>query len=549
MKLKRTILGPVLVAAVAFVSGGWLLQRQVVAVDGGVDGRIFNEILNRVSRDYVDEHSPDELYQMAVDGMLRELGDPHTSFMSRKAYEDLRVQTTGEYGGLGIQIAERNGWITVIAPLPGTPAERAGMQAGDRIIEVEGESTEGWSDEEAVNVLRGPKGSPVSIRVARPGVSEPIPFTIVRDEIRVKSVRYAYMLEPGIGIARLDVFAETSTSELQRAIDELRGQGMKSLILDLRTNPGGLLDQGVQVADLFLEPGQAIVETRGRDARANETFHASTAESMDGTPIVVLVDSYSASASEIVAGALQDHDRALVIGAPTFGKGSVQTLFPLSGGNFLKMTTGRWYTPVGRSIQKESSASEEEMLALLEEEEAISDEGHPIPAGEAIDTVAREAYTTDSGRIVYGGGGIVPDLIVRQDTMTDAEREFFTTIARGGSAFNDAIFRFAVDFVRENPDLEPNFPVTDAMLDRFYDRLVEGGVEIDRAEFDGADSWLRRRIGQEVALAKFGSSVASQRANVDDRVVQTAVDLLRNADSQQALFDQVAERRQQQAAR
>src|SRR5690606_33406276 len=177
--------------------------------------------------------------------------------------------------------------------------------------------------------------------------------------------------------------------------------------------------------------------------------------------------------------------------------------FPLSGGNFLKMTTGRWYTPVGRSIQKESSASEEEMLALLEEEEAISDEGHPIPAGEAIDTVAREAYTTDSGRIVYGGGGIVPDLIVRQDTMTDAEREFFTTIARGGSAFNDAIFRFAVDFVRENPDLEPNFPVTDAMLDRFYDRLVEGGVEIDRAEFDGADSWLRRRIGQEVALAKF----------------------------------------------
>lgn len=547
MKLKRTILGPVLVAAVAFVSGGWLLQRQVVAVDGGVDGRIFNEILNRVSRDYVDEHSPDELYQMAVDGMLRELGDPHTSFMSRKAYEDLRVQTTGEYGGLGIQIAERNGWITVIAPLPGTPAERAGMQAGDRIIEVEGESTEGWSDEEAVNVLRGPKGSPVTISVARPGVSEPIPFTIIRDEIRVQSVPYAYMLEPGIGIARLNVFAETSTQELQRAIDSLRTEGMESLILDLRTNPGGLLDQGVQVADLFLQPGQAIVETRGRDARVNETFSASTAESMDGTPIVVLVDSYSASASEIVAGALQDHDRALVIGAPTFGKGSVQTLFPLSGGNFLKMTTGRWYTPVGRSIQKESSNGEEDLVALLEEE-AIAEEGHPIPAGEAVDTAARQPYRTDSGRIVYGGGGIVPDLIVRQDTMTDAEREFFTSIARGGSAFNDAIFRFALDYVRENPDLEPNFPVTESMLDTFYQRLVDGGVELDREEFDGAESWLSRRIGQEISLSKFGSSVASQRANANDRVVQTAVDLLRNAESQQALFDRV-EARQQQAAR
>src|SRR5690554_7971393 len=165
MKLKRTVLGPVLVAAVAFVSGGWLLQRQVAVNDGGVDVRIFEEILSRVNRDYVDEHSRDQLYQMAVDGLLRELGDPHTSFMSREAYEALRVQTTGEYGGLGIQIAERGGWITVIAPLPDTPAERAGIRAGDRIIEVEGASTEGWTDQEAVNVLRGRKGEPVSIRV------------------------------------------------------------------------------------------------------------------------------------------------------------------------------------------------------------------------------------------------------------------------------------------------------------------------------------------------------------------------------------------------
>lgn len=537
MKLKRTVLGPVLVAAVAFVSGGWLLQRQVAIAENGVDGRVFEEILSRVNRDYVDEHSPDELYQMAVDGLLRELGDPHTSFMSREQYEQLRVQTTGEYGGLGIQIAERGGWITVIAPLPGTPAERAGMRAGDRIIEVEGQSTEGWTDEQAVNVLRGRKGEPVTIAVGRPGVPEPISFTIVRDEIQVRSVRYAYMLEPGIGVARLDMFSETSTFELRRAIDQLREEGMRGLILDLRTNPGGLLDQGVQVSDLFLSQGQAIVETRGRSARENQTYTASTSDYLPGMPIVVLVNQYSASAAEIVAGALQDHDRALVIGAPTFGKGSVQTLFPLSGGNFLKMTTGRWYTPVGRSIQKEDGLDEGDADLLLFEEHEMSEDGQPVPAGEAVDTLTRRPYRTDSGRVVYGGGGIVPDLMVRPDTATSAEQAFFTTVARGGSAFNDAIFRFAVEYVRDNPELDRGFPVTDAMLDGFYTRLTEAGVEVDREEYDGAERWVRQRIGYEVALAKFGSAVASQRDNTDDTVVRTAVELLRSADSPQALFE------------
>jgi carboxyl-terminal processing protease len=544
MKLKRTVMGPVLVAAVAFVSGGWLLQRQVAVAGGGVDSRIFDEILSRVSRDYVDEHSQDELYQMAVEGLLYELGDPHTSFMSKKAYDELRVQTTGEYGGLGIQIAERNGWITVIAPLPGTPAERAGLKAGDRIIEVEGESTEGWSDENAVQVLRGRTGTPVNIKIARPGVDEPIPFNIVRADIRVQSVRYAYMLEPGIGIARLDVFAETSTTELIKAIAELRQQGMKSLILDLRTNPGGLLDQGVQVSDLFLEPGQTIVETRGRDPRDNETFTASNPDVLPMFPMVVLVDEYSASAAEIVAGALQDHDRALVIGVPTFGKGSVQTLFPLSGGNFLKMTTGRWYTPVGRSIQKERQDEEGDLLTEMIDGGTVTEEGQPVPAAEAMDTTDRQAYRTDSGRVVYGGGGIVPDLMVRPDTATEAEQEFFTTVAKGGSKFNDAIFRFAVDHARANPDLQPGFPVTDAMVDQFYARLTEGGLEVSREQFDEAARWVRQRIGYEVSLAKFGSAVASQRNNADDNVVRTAVELLRNAENQQTLFETVETRKQ-----
>jgi carboxyl-terminal processing protease len=542
MKLKRTVLGPVLVAAVAFVSGGWLLQRQTAMEGAMVDSRIFDEILSRVSRDYVDEHSQDELYQMAVEGLLYELGDPHTSFMSKKAYDDLRVQTTGEYGGLGIQIAERNGWITVISPLPGTPAERAGLKAGDRIVEVEGESTEGWSDEDAVQALRGRTGTPVTIKIGRPGVDEPIPFTIVRDDIRVKSVSYAYMLEPGVGIARLSVFAETSTAELTRAIAELRQQGMKSLILDLRTNPGGLLDQGVQVSDLFLEPGQTIVETRGRDQRDNETFTARNPDVLPAFPMVVLVDEYSASAAEIVAGALQDHDRALVIGVPTFGKGSVQTLFPLSGGNFLKMTTGRWYTPVGRSIQKDHKADGD--LAELIDEDPISADGQPVPAAEAIDTVTREAYRTDSGRVVYGGGGIVPDMMVTPDTLTTAEKDFFTTVAKGGSKFNDAIFRYAVDHVRDNPNLQPGFPITDAMLNQFFQRLTDGGLEVTREQYSAAEQLVRQRLGYEISQAKFGSAVAAQRSNADDKLVRTALELLRSAPTQQALFDMVETKKQ-----
>src|SRR5690606_17443331 len=305
MKLKRTVLGPILVALFAFISGGWLLQRGVEAAREP-DGRVLLEIVERLSRDYVDADRTEDLYQMAVDGLLRELGDPHTSFMSAEEYARLRVQTTGEYGGLGIQIAERDGWITILAPLPETPAERAGLMAGDRIVEVEGQTTEGWTDEDAVDVLRGGVGEPVNIKIARPGVEEPIDFRLVREEIHVRSVRTAYMIEPEIGYARLDLFSETSTDELRAAIARLREQGMRAMILDLRANPGGLLDQGVSVTDLFIDRGLPIVETRARDPRDNVTFRASRPEEFPGMPIVVLVDQYSASAAEIVAGALQD---------------------------------------------------------------------------------------------------------------------------------------------------------------------------------------------------------------------------------------------------
>jgi carboxyl-terminal processing protease len=548
MKLKRTILGPILVALVAFVSGGWLLQRGVAGERSAFESaRVLEEVLQRVSRDFVEQHQSTELYRMAVQGLLRELGDPHTAFMTAEEYNALRVQTTGEYGGLGIQISERDGWITVIAPLPGTPAERAGILAGDRIIEVEGQSTEGWSDEDAVKVLRGPKGTPVRIRIGRVGVDEPIPFSIVREEIHVKSVPSAYQIDQGVGYTRLSVFSETSTQELTQAISQLRSQGMRSLILDLRTNPGGLLDQGVSISDLFLPQGSAIVETRARNPRDNVTFRARSAELFGGMPIVVLVDEYSASAAEIVAGALQDHDRALVIGASTFGKGSVQTLFPLSGGNFLKMTTGRWYTPVGRSIQRDAQRNGDP-VALLEDQ-PIADDGMPLPEGAVPDTAGRRQYRTDSGRLVYGGGGIVPDLLVRRDTLTLIEREFFQAASKSGTLYNDVLFRYAIDYTRANPNLQPGFEVTPAMREEFLQRLQAAGMEVTREQFVGAERLIEQRLGTEISQAKFGSEAASQRANRNDPVIRAATDLLRQAADQQALFRLAETRAAQQAAR
>ncbi|MEX0912121.1 MAG: S41 family peptidase [Gemmatimonadota bacterium] len=540
MKLKRTILGPILVALFAFVSGGWLLQRGVASDRSEPDGRVLIEILERISRDYVDEERTDEIYRMAVEGLLRELGDPHTSYLSAEDYNRLRVQTTGEYGGLGIQIAERDGWITILAPLPGTPAERAGLLAGDRIVAVEDQSTEGWTDQDAVDVLRGGIGEPVNVTIGRPGVDEPIDYRLVRAEIHVNSVRTAYMIEPEIGYAKLDLFSETSTSELRSAIDRLHAEGMRGMILDLRANPGGLLDQGVSVSDLFMEPGDAIVETRARNPRDNVTFRASRPEAFPGMPIVVLVDQYSASAAEIVAGALQDYDRALVVGSPTFGKGSVQTLFALSGGNYLKMTTGKWYTPSGRSIQKDLDRNGDPMALL--DEEARTEDGTPAPEEAAVDTSTLEEFRTEGGRVVYGGGGIVPDMMVTNDTLTAAERQFFDEVSRAGNKYSDVIYRYAVDYVRQNPDLETNFAVTPQMERELHDILVSEGIDVSIEQLQGARRLVDSHLGNEIALAKWGQEGRAQRANRSDRVIRTAIDLLRQAPTQQDLFSMAQSR-------
>lgn len=529
MQFKKSLWMPAAVALIAVGTGGWLLQQ---GGQGNVylKARVLQDVIRTVSDRYVEDVDPAELYDLAIDGLLEKLGDPHTTLLRPEEYADLRLTTTGNYGGLGIRIDQKDDWITVVQTLPKTPAERAGLRPGDRIIEVDGESALGWKPDDAVRVLRGPKGAPVDLKISRFGVPEPIPIRIVRDEIRVEYVT-ALMYEADIGYISHQQFSAKSADEIRSAIGDLRRQGMKGLILDLRGNPGGLLEEGVAVSDLFLNGGSPVVETRSRMAEQNDTYYARLSPVDPELPVIVLVDGFSASASEIVAGALQDHDRALVVGTPTFGKGSVQTLYQVAGGNYLKITTAKWYTPSGRSIHRERG--EAELLAMAR---GIGAHGALTDLSDTASVAEREVYYTDSGREVYGGGGIMPDLIVQGDTLTLSEQQYRSALGDQLGLYSDAMFRFAVEYANEHPDLDSSFEVTAEMLDQFYFWLLDHDIRVPRELYDGAGRLVSRNLGIQLATIALNESESMRRRLVLDRQIETAAELLREGTTQKQLF-------------
>ncbi|MGQ0563264.1 MAG: S41 family peptidase [Gemmatimonadota bacterium] len=531
MRIARSTFAPLVLAAIALVTGGWFLQHGAEQEQNVYyQANLFNEVLHRVSDQFVDSKDPSTLYKMAIDGMLEELGDPHTVLMSKEDHSRLMVETQGEYGGVGMEIGQRDGWITVISPLPGTPAERAGLQAGDRIIEIDGKTTRDMPEDQAVKVLRGQRGTPVELKIARVGVDQPIPFRIVREEIRIKSVPSAYMIDNSVGYVELVRFSERSTDELREAIDDLRAKGMKSLIIDLRRNPGGLLDQGISVADIFLPKGVTVAQTKSRIPSQNQKAFANDADQYPGLPIVVLVGPGSASAAEILAGALQDHDRVLVVGRTTYGKGSVQSIFTLANDNYLKMTTARWFTPVGRSIQRPYGIG----FAQTETEPGVLAGADTSAA--ANDTTRKPAYKTDSGRIVYGGGGIHPDLVVSPDTLNAHERAFYDIAQKQAQAYRTAAFNYAVRYSKSNPAQGLDFEVTDAMLDGFYQQLAQAGVKIPRDIFDNARSAIADDLAAEIAYSQGGQQAWRQRVNTESAEIRVALELLHKANSPKSLF-------------
>lgn len=533
MKHRWGIIGAV--AVISFASGGFLLQQSVQG-DAASEGRLFDDVMSHVNNYYVDSLGGAQLYRKATDGMLDQLNDPYSVLLTGDDYRALTEQTSGNYGGLGIQIDVRDGWITIVAPLPDTPAERAGLESGDQIIEVDGESTEGWKSDQAVKALKGQPGSKVKILVRRVGMGQVLPYELTRAIIHVRSVPAGTVFDNGIGYISLTPVAETSAEELENEIAAMRERGMEELILDLRTNPGGLLDQGVKVADLFLDPRQEIVSTRGRARASSRTYVDEERQQWPGLSIVVLVNEYTASAAEIIAGALQDHDRAVVVGTPTYGKGLVQTLFPMGDGVALKLTTARWYTPSGRTIQRDAEDEEDQALQAMREGGAGIELGDS-PVSEPDTSIrSRPVFRTDAGRIVRGGGGIVPDVVVRQDTLTGAEKEFARVLGDKVPVYRDVLTSYALELKEAETLSSPNFPITPEMRKQVQSRLQARGVTVSDEVFTGAADLIGEQLGYEVARYVFGRAGEFQRRAVDDRQMQEALGLLRKADTPRELL-------------
>jgi carboxyl-terminal processing protease len=404
----------------------------------------------------------------------------------------------------------RDSGITVVATLHATPAEQAGITSGDRIVEIDGKSARGLTAEEALKTLRGPAGSKVKVVVERPGVTAPLTFTLMRRDIQVNPVQHSLLLPEGVGYVDLRVFSIDAASGLSRAIDSLRSVGARSLVLDLRGNPGGLLDQGIGVADLFLDAGQSIVSTKGRSADENRAYADRVAQRWGGMPLVVLTDSGSASASEIVAGALQDHDRALVVGTATYGKGSAQRVFRIRDGA-VKLTTALWYTPNGRSINRARTSDED-----------ADDDGPPT-----ADSTKRPEFKTDAGRTVLGGGGIVPDIIVSNRVVSKHEQALQEALGANAPKFRDVTVDYAISLKTSGGVSSPDFEVTPAMRDELYRRLQARKIVVERAVYDSAHTLVDRALGGQITRFVFGTKAEYARTLREDADLAKARELLR----------------------
>jgi carboxyl-terminal processing protease len=446
--------------------------------------------------------------------MLRTL-DPHTSFLSPEAYDNMREKQQVSFYGLGILVGVRDGQLTVISPLEGTPAQRMGIQAGDVISTIEGEPTETMSLDDAVGKLKGPKGTKVKITISRRGLEKPIEMAVTRAEIPQTTVRQSYMLDRDTGYVQLTEFARGSSKEIADALDKLNRSGMRQLVLDLRNNGGGLLDQAIEIAQQFLPEDSTIVETKGRTRDSFQSYRASGKYPPLDVPVVVLVNEGTASASEILSGALQDHDRALVVGQPSWGKGLVQTVYNLSYGAGLALTTAKYYTPSGRLIQRDYSS--------FFDYYTHADAGSPELTGKAVDE--KDIFHTDLGRKVYGGGGITPDVLVKEDELSTFEQFL---LAR------NAYVNYAVDYANRNKVKADWRADANKMLEDFKRWVIQEKIstadEMDKGLADaGVREFSLLEIRAEVMNTIGGQEARHRTLAAADRQLQEALKLFPKA--------------------
>jgi carboxyl-terminal processing protease len=560
--LGRISLGIVVGATLA----GGLFGNKVLAGGSrlGDHLRLYTALLNEVEANYAEDVKSDRLVSSSIREMLRTL-DPHSNFLEIKEYSTLQERQKGSYHGLGITVQSVDGNITVVSPFEGTPAHRLGIRAGDVISRIENEDARGMTIDDAVKRLRGPKGTPVRITIVRQGYDEPLEFTVIRDEIPLHSVPYHFMVTRRTGYVRLQDFNETTACrpgesrdcerELEKALRDLQQSGATSIILDIRDNPGGLLDMAFAVSNMFLKKGQLVVFTRGRSKRDETSYVTETDSQFSGVPLVVLTSRHSASASEIVAGALQDHDRALIVGETTFGKGLVQTIMPLRNvrGYALALTTARYYTPSGRSIQRDYGST------------ALED--YVAPRGrEACNEGQTDAKTTDAGRKVFGGDGITPDYCVAAETPSKfvaylGARQAFVSFARNYDAA-DGIPKGQVAGAGSRSGqtsakvkmITREFKADDQVIEDFKAYLKGRKLKFTDEDIEQNRTALVHVIEEEVLRHVFGEGEARRRSMAWDPQILKSLELVQRAelllkDPQKFVAERMAEGRVSDSAR
>ena len=495
--------------------------------------QILEDIMEIIDRHYVDDVDVDELFDNATRGVLEAL-DPHSRYYSAEEFKALEEQYRGDYAGIGVSFEMFDGVLTVLDALDGGPSQALGIRPGDEIIEVEGQSAIGWTVDEVYDRLRGPAGTLVNVTVMRPSLDELLQYTITRGRVEIAAVSIVAMLNDEVGYIRLNTFSQKTADQVEKALQELENQGMKRLVLDLRGNGGGLMSQALQLTDKFLEGGKVIVETRGRTAVANASEQTTNRYTHPELPMIVLVNRGSASASEIVSGALQDWDRALIVGETTFGKALVQNQFHFRDGSALFLTIARYYTPSGRLIQREYVGDEYLNPELVDD---VRSEDDPEWTGAQAED--RPTYTTAGGRTVYGGGGIHPDIEIEPTRVSRIAALMYRAPLR---LFFRYGVRYAAGHAAEIPadfdDFNDNFVVTDEMVDDFVafvrsdgirEPLDENNVPLTDEVLDAAREDIRIYIKSDVAAAVWGGDTGREvLLRYDDQVMRT-IELLPQA--------------------
>jgi carboxyl-terminal processing protease len=543
----------VVLTVMAVLFGGWIARQADAAkpdyyLSVNKSMNTFGKVFEEVTKRYVEDVDPEKFMQAGIEGMLNTL-DPYTQFIEKEDNSELEIMTRGMYGGVGMRISKRDGWPTVAEPpFEGTPSEKAGIREGDRIIEVDSVVTKDLDISETATRLRGKPGTPVQIKIQRIGISKPMEFRLIRAEIKVEEITYSGMVNNDIGYIRLAHFSRNVGEQINGKIADLKSRGMKKLILDLRGNPGGLLEAAVEVADNFFDKGTIIVSTKGKFSNANRDYDATQTPIWGKEPLVVLVDTMSASASEIVAGAIQDYDRGVIVGNSTFGKGLVQSVVQISDDAALKITTAKYYIPSGRLIQKPDFYNDEKVLLTKAE------------------TDTTKLFTTRAGRPVHGNGGIQPDVTVEKTMLPSIVVEMI---------MKSMFFNFSLEYTATHPNIARDFQVSDDMIAAYkaflkeknfqykideedylqklkelatengyadkvsalltdYQQIVDKKKETD---FETSQEWIKTYVRSEISGKLFGTAAKVEATLTSSPAVKKAIEVLSNESSYYALLN------------